>query len=145
MAFDFLRNVFDHVQIGCFDWPESVRFYRTVLAELDIPVVDETVSWVMFAHFAVRPDRPVTTNLHLSFIAREREQVDAFHRIGIEAGFRDNGAPRGRGTRTSRRGSTRRTCSTPAGTTSRRSTAGSSGRRSDARVWRNRSRLVTRT
>ena len=27
MSFDFFRNVFDHVQIGCSDWPESVRFY----------------------------------------------------------------------------------------------------------------------
>jgi catechol 2,3-dioxygenase-like lactoylglutathione lyase family enzyme len=89
MAFDFFRNVFDHVQIGCSDWPESVRFYRTVTAPLGIPVVAETDEWVMFAHLAVRPDRPVTTNLHLSFMAPSREAVDEFHRAGVEAGFRD--------------------------------------------------------
>jgi catechol 2,3-dioxygenase-like lactoylglutathione lyase family enzyme len=93
VAFDFFRNVFDHVQIGCSDWPESVRFYRTVLAPLEIPVVSETDEWVMFAHLAVRPDRPVTTNLHVSFIAHTREQVDAFHPVGVDAGFRDNGPP----------------------------------------------------
>ena len=93
MSFDFFRNVFDHVQIGCSDWPESVRFYRTVTAPLGIPVVAETDEWVMFAHLAVRPDRPVTTNLHLSFVAPSRGAVDEFHRAGVEAGFRDNGPP----------------------------------------------------
>ena len=69
MPFDFFRNVFDHVQIGCADWAESVRFYRTVLEPLDIPVVSETDHWVMFAHYAVRPDRPPTTNLPIAFVA----------------------------------------------------------------------------
>jgi catechol 2,3-dioxygenase-like lactoylglutathione lyase family enzyme len=128
MAFDFFRNVFDHVQIGCSDWPESVRFYRTVTAPLGIPVVAETDEWVMFAHLAVRPDRPVTTNLHLSFVAPSREAVDEFHRAGVEAGFRDNGR-RGCATRTSRRGSTRRICSTRTATMSRRCIA---------RTWRRR-------
>ncbi|MDF3039803.1 MAG: hypothetical protein K0Q71_2509, partial [Thermomicrobiales bacterium] len=32
-------------------------------------------------------------NLHLCFYARSKEQVDAFHRAGVEAGFRSNGAP----------------------------------------------------
>jgi predicted lactoylglutathione lyase len=37
--------------------------------------------------------QPPTQNLHLCFFAREKEKVDAFHRAGIEAGFRSNGAP----------------------------------------------------
>ena len=37
--------------------------------------------------------RPPTTNVHLCFYARRKEQVDAFHRAGVEAGFRSNGAP----------------------------------------------------
>ena len=93
MSFDFFRNAFDHVQIGCSDWPESVRFYRTVTGPLGIPVVAETDEWVMFAHLAVRPDRPVTTNLHLSFVAPSRGAVDEVHRAGGEAGFRDNWPP----------------------------------------------------
>jgi predicted lactoylglutathione lyase len=35
----------------------------------------------------------VTTGLHLCFHARSREQVDAFHAAGVEAGFRSNGGP----------------------------------------------------
>jgi predicted lactoylglutathione lyase len=37
--------------------------------------------------------RPPTRDLHLCFHARGREQVDAFHRLGMEAGFRSNGEP----------------------------------------------------
>ena len=29
----------------------------------------------------------------MGFVATSREQVDAFHRAGIEAGYRDNGPP----------------------------------------------------
>jgi catechol 2,3-dioxygenase-like lactoylglutathione lyase family enzyme len=38
--------------------------------------------------------RPPTTNLHLCFYARSKAQVDRFHRAGVDAGFRSNGAPR---------------------------------------------------
>ncbi len=31
--------------------------------------------------------------MHIGFVARSRDEVDAFHRAGIEAGYRDNGAP----------------------------------------------------
>jgi predicted lactoylglutathione lyase len=36
-----------------------------------------------------RPGGPI----HLAFAARSRDEVDAFHRAGLEAGGRDNGAP----------------------------------------------------
>ena len=93
MPFDFFRNVFDHVQIGCADWEESMRFYRAVLEPLEIPIVAETEQWLMFAHYAIRPDRAPTSNLHVAFIAPSRAHVDAFHAVGVGAGFRDNGAP----------------------------------------------------
>jgi predicted lactoylglutathione lyase len=41
--------------------------------------------------------RAATQNLHLCFHARRTEQVDAFHRAGVEAGFRSNGPPGHRG------------------------------------------------
>ena len=37
--------------------------------------------------------QPATRGVHLCFVARSREQVDAFHRAGVDAGFRSNGAP----------------------------------------------------
>jgi hypothetical protein len=42
---------------------------------------------------AVADRRPPTQNLHLCFHTREKEHVDAFHRAGVEAGFRSNGEP----------------------------------------------------
>jgi catechol 2,3-dioxygenase-like lactoylglutathione lyase family enzyme len=40
-----------------------------------------------------RRPAPPTQNLHLCFYTREKEHVDAFHRAGVEAGFRSNGEP----------------------------------------------------
>jgi catechol 2,3-dioxygenase-like lactoylglutathione lyase family enzyme len=92
VSFDFRRSIFDHVQLEVADPAESQRFYRTVLAPLGIPVVSETDDWIMFAHLAIGGDRPVSTNVHLSFQAASPQRVDAFHRAGVEAGYRDNGA-----------------------------------------------------
>jgi catechol 2,3-dioxygenase-like lactoylglutathione lyase family enzyme len=93
VSFDYHRSIFDHVQLGVSSRAESERFYRTVLEPLGIPIVSETDDWIMFAHLAIREDRPVSTNVHLSFQAASDEQVDAFHRAGVEAGYRDNGPP----------------------------------------------------
>ena len=38
-------------------------------------------------------DEPVTQNVHIAFPAKSREEVDAFHRAAMEAGYRDNGPP----------------------------------------------------
>jgi catechol 2,3-dioxygenase-like lactoylglutathione lyase family enzyme len=53
----------------------------------------ESWDWSLriFDHVADR--RPPTANLHLCFYARSWDQVDAFHRAGVDAGFRSNGAP----------------------------------------------------
>jgi catechol 2,3-dioxygenase-like lactoylglutathione lyase family enzyme len=38
-------------------------------------------------------DEPVSENVHLAFPAPDRTTVEAFHRVALEAGFRDNGTP----------------------------------------------------
>jgi len=93
MSFDYRRSIFDHVQIGVSDRAESERFYRTVTSPLGIPIVSETDAWIMFAHLAIRDDRPVSSDVHIAFQASSPDEVDAFHRAGVEAGYRDNGAP----------------------------------------------------
>jgi catechol 2,3-dioxygenase-like lactoylglutathione lyase family enzyme len=93
MSFDYRRSIFDHVQLGVSSRAESERFYRTVLEPLGIPIVSETKEWIMFAHLAIRDDRPASTNVHLAFQASSRDDVDAFHGAGVAAGYRDNGAP----------------------------------------------------
>jgi catechol 2,3-dioxygenase-like lactoylglutathione lyase family enzyme len=92
-SWDWSLRVFDHVEVHASDYAESVRFYETVLAPLGIPNLGEVEDWTCFANLNVVDRQPPTQNLHLCFSAREREQVDAFHHAGVEAGFRSNGEP----------------------------------------------------
>jgi len=89
---DWERIVFDHVQIGVRDAAASIGFYKTVLATLEIPPLWERADGAQFANLVVREDEP-SGPIHIAFVAASREQVDAFHRAGIDAGFRDNGVP----------------------------------------------------
>jgi len=93
-SWDWSRRIFDHVEVHASDYAESVRFYETVLARLGIPKLLVQGEYTAFADFDVVEGRtPPTQNLHVCFFAREKEQVDAFHAAGVEAGFRSNGAP----------------------------------------------------
>jgi catechol 2,3-dioxygenase-like lactoylglutathione lyase family enzyme len=94
--FDWSRHVVDHVELHASDYAESVRFYETVLDPLAIPswsedTDDERVT--CFTRVNVVDRRPPTTGLHLCFVASSRDQVDAFHQVGVDAGFESNGAP----------------------------------------------------
>jgi catechol 2,3-dioxygenase-like lactoylglutathione lyase family enzyme len=93
---DWTRAVFDHVKISVQDPSASIAFYRSVLEPLEIPPLWESERGAQFANLVVygvdaggSPSGPV----HIAFVATTRDQVDAFHRAGIEAGFPDNGAP----------------------------------------------------
>lgn len=93
MSWDWSRRIFDHVEVRASDYAKSLRFYETVLAPLGIPKVQEGDDWTGFANLNVVDRRPPTQNLHVCFFAREKPHVDAFHRAGVEAGFRSNGEP----------------------------------------------------
>jgi catechol 2,3-dioxygenase-like lactoylglutathione lyase family enzyme len=90
---DWSRIVFDHVKLGVRDAEASKSFYRTVLAALEIPPLWEGDRGAQFANLVVSADAERSGPVHIGFVARSREEVDAFHRAGIEAGFEDNGAP----------------------------------------------------
>jgi catechol 2,3-dioxygenase-like lactoylglutathione lyase family enzyme len=90
---DWSRIVFDHVKIGVRDADASKKFYGTVLAALDIPPLWESDQGAQYANLVVSGAAEVTAPLHIGFVARSREEVDAFHHAGIVAGFEDNGAP----------------------------------------------------
>ena len=89
---DWTRVVFDHVKLTVRDAAASVAFYKAVLAPLEIPPLWENERGAQFANLVVvggDPGGPI----HVAFVARSRAEVEAFHRAGIEAGARDNGAP----------------------------------------------------
>jgi catechol 2,3-dioxygenase-like lactoylglutathione lyase family enzyme/quinol monooxygenase YgiN len=90
---DWSRTVVDHLDLHVSNFAESVRFYETILAPLAIPKLYEREDAACFTHVNVVAQTPPTKELHLCFYARSKEEVDAFHRLGVEAGFRSNGAP----------------------------------------------------
>ena len=93
--------MFDHVKFGVSNFAASKAFYLKTLAPLGVAVVSEgkpaygvelcadgdTVSLILFQ----TDEKPA--HLHLAFAAKNRAQVDAFHRAALEAGGKDNGAP----------------------------------------------------
>jgi catechol 2,3-dioxygenase-like lactoylglutathione lyase family enzyme len=90
---DWTRVVFDHVKIPVRDAGASIGFYKTVLEPLAIPQLWENDRGAQFANLVVSADAPAGGPIHVAFVADSRDQVDAFHRVGIEAGYRDNGPP----------------------------------------------------
>jgi len=89
----------DHIQLVVRDLATSRRFYEAVLKSLGVPLSgsgegyfwsDELV--VTTAESEAAQGR-LTGPCHLAFQARDREMVEAFHRAGLAAGGRDNGAP----------------------------------------------------
>ena len=90
---DWTRVVFDHVKLGVSDVEASKRFYKTVLGALEIPPLWENERGAQFANLVVMGADEPTVPLHIGFVARSRDEVDAFHRAGLDAGYRDNGPP----------------------------------------------------
>jgi catechol 2,3-dioxygenase-like lactoylglutathione lyase family enzyme len=93
IEWDWSRIVFDHVHLGVRDRDASMAFYTAVLAPLGIPPLWQDERGAQFANLVFTADREPSGPVHIAFVAQTREQVDAFHRAGIEAGFRDNGPP----------------------------------------------------
>jgi catechol 2,3-dioxygenase-like lactoylglutathione lyase family enzyme len=88
--------MFDHVGIAVADLAASERFYRTVLSVLSVEpshADGELVEWDDWAIGPTDREHPVTRGLHVGFRAPSRVAVDAFWQAGIDAGYRDDGAP----------------------------------------------------
>jgi catechol 2,3-dioxygenase-like lactoylglutathione lyase family enzyme len=49
--------------------------------------------WNDFAIGQATSERPAARGLHVAFVAPSREQVDAFWRAGVDAGYTDDGPP----------------------------------------------------
>lgn len=88
----------DHVTIRVSDPAASIRFYDTVLGGvLGIPRTvdgfgDGCPEFAEWEELSLAPGEP-TTGLHIAYSAWSRDQVDAFWRAGVDAGFRSDGEP----------------------------------------------------
>jgi catechol 2,3-dioxygenase-like lactoylglutathione lyase family enzyme len=88
--------VFSHVAIHAQDHAASARFYRTVLAAIDVSPTADRDRFLAFDEFLVVPvdaEHAPTVGLHTGFVAPTREHVDAFWQAGVAAGYEDDGGP----------------------------------------------------
>jgi ribosomal protein S18 acetylase RimI-like enzyme/catechol 2,3-dioxygenase-like lactoylglutathione lyase family enzyme len=97
-AMKFHRGrLLDHVHLRVSDVAASQRFYRAVLATLDIKIEYEGTNGEGDGYFGVDElyvsYGPSSSHVHLAFQAPDRATVDRFYRAALEAGGRDNGAP----------------------------------------------------
>jgi catechol 2,3-dioxygenase-like lactoylglutathione lyase family enzyme len=75
---------------------QPYAFNRTVLSVLGAEPSHadaELVEWEDWDIGATDREHPLTRGLHVGFRAPSREAVDAFWQAGIDAGYRDDGAP----------------------------------------------------
>jgi catechol 2,3-dioxygenase-like lactoylglutathione lyase family enzyme len=92
-------RLIDHVQLVVADLAASRRFYGAVFDALGIPIGGEEKSyfWADELFISSRDSEAALGELtgrhHLAFQAKDRAMVEAFHREGLAAGGRDNGAP----------------------------------------------------
>ena len=93
--------MFDHVKFGVTDFAASKAFFLKALEPLGVALVSEGPPEYgaelcrpeSKSSLCIRQSREKPARLHLAFTAENRAQVDAFHRLALEAGGKDNGAP----------------------------------------------------
>ena len=95
----------DHIGLGVADFGRSRAFYEKALAPLGYRIVMEVTpeqsggeAHAGFGddrkpYFWIKTGAPLSGRLHVAFIANDRTAVDAFYRVAIAAGGRDNGKP----------------------------------------------------
>ncbi|PSJ40813.1 VOC family protein [Allosphingosinicella deserti] len=92
-------RLIDHLQLVVKDLAASRRFYEAVFDVLGIPIGGsaEDYFWAdeLFVSTAESEaaQGKLTGRHHLAFQAADRAAVEAFHKAGLAAGGRDNGAP----------------------------------------------------
>jgi len=92
--------VFDHVKFGVSNYAASRTFFLKALEPLGVAAVSEgpptygiELSSKSKASLCLYQTEEKPAHLHLAFIARNRQEVDAFYRAALEACDKDNGAP----------------------------------------------------
>jgi catechol 2,3-dioxygenase-like lactoylglutathione lyase family enzyme len=100
-------SILDHITLYVSNYARSKVFYEKALAPLGIKVLMEYGGGCGFGRDAMpqfwlaegpssfqKPEHLKTiTPVHVSFSARSRDEVSAFHAAALAAGAKDNGAP----------------------------------------------------
>jgi catechol 2,3-dioxygenase-like lactoylglutathione lyase family enzyme len=99
----------DHTGIVVTDLDKARRFYDAVAKALELITADNGPDafllgrsvteypylWIgrLIPSYWVEGSRPGINQMHVAFAAKSREMVDAFYRVALEAGGKDNGPP----------------------------------------------------
>jgi catechol 2,3-dioxygenase-like lactoylglutathione lyase family enzyme len=91
-----------HVSVGVRDVRKAQAFYDPLMALLGLSIrhadeesVDYGIGRVLFSLETPTDGTPATpgNGVHIAFSAADRETVDTFHRMALQLGGRDAGAP----------------------------------------------------
>jgi catechol 2,3-dioxygenase-like lactoylglutathione lyase family enzyme len=89
-------GVIDHLWLRVADLAAARRFYETIAPPAGFGLAAVREDRVAFGSeagsFTLVEGEP-TEHVHLAFPAADRAAVDEFHRVALEAGYRDNGPP----------------------------------------------------
>jgi len=93
--------MFDHVKFGVSNYAASKAFFLKALEPLGVAVISEGAPTYGVelspkggkASLCLFQTEEKPAPLHLAFTAESRQQVEAFYRLALAAGGRDNGAP----------------------------------------------------
>lgn len=94
--------MYDHIGFRVTDLAASIRFYQNALAGLGHVLCYQDESSAGFGPpdapalwlYAAKPSASsAATGLHVAFQAADHKTVNRFHKDGLKAGGRDNGAP----------------------------------------------------
>lgn len=92
-------RLIDHIQLVVADLPASRRFYEAVFQTLEIPMGGSAEDYFWADELFVSSidskaaQGSPTGRHHLAFQAKDRAQVEAFHKAALANGGTDNGVP----------------------------------------------------
>lgn len=87
-------RLIDHVHLRVKNLAAAKRFYTAILATLGREPTGESENHIAFDELWIdTADERGPSRVHLAFQAADHESIARFHRAGLEAGGRDNGAP----------------------------------------------------
>lgn len=93
--------MFDHVKFGVSDYAASKAFFLKALRPLGVAAGSEAkpsygieLCGRSDSSLCLYQTKEKPAPLHIAFVAKSRQEVDAFHRAAFAAGGKDNGAPR---------------------------------------------------
>jgi len=89
--------MYDHIGLRVKDIDSAKKFYKALLAPLGYSLCSEGDGYAGFGP----KDAPALwlhaskkgSGAHIAFTAPDRKSVDGFHKAGLKAGGKDNGAP----------------------------------------------------